>query len=422
MLVRLPRPRRIAFVVLAAVAVLFFLFKGEGNSHPVDIQALQNYDGALAARQPTSDEEIGAMCRKHGFTQYREQGSRKRKVYDMFLISTELDWLEIRLNTLAPYVDYFIIVESPTTFTGMHKPLHLEQNWENFTEFHDQIFHTVVKDPGPSLGYSTWTHEDFMRDSLYFSAFAALTGKKEAREGDVIIVSDVDEIPKPETLIALRNCDIPDRVTLRSHFYYYSFQWLHVGQQWPHPQATVFKTLSTTIKPSHLRAGIGGIQTSIPFLGAIRRWREKADMWDAAWHCSSGFATLREVITKMNSFSHTPLNTPENRDRENIKDRVRNGKDLYGRRGERYQRVDNNHDVPQYVLENRQKYGYLLDRDGKTAGFEDWNVTEEDEKAAMEARRKARQEENLKIQQAFQKAEEIAAKKAAAAERAKQGA
>jgi beta-1,4-mannosyl-glycoprotein beta-1,4-N-acetylglucosaminyltransferase len=297
-----------------------------------------------------------------------------------------MDWLEIRLNTLAPYMDYFVIVESPTTFTGMHKPLYLEHYWKNFTKFHDQIFHTVVKDPGPSLGYSTWTHEDFMRDSLYFSAFAALTGEREAMKGDVIIVSDIDEVPKPETLLTLRHCDIPERLTLRSHFYYYSFQWLHVGEQWPHPQATVFNTLSTTLKPSHLRSGKGGLKTSIPFWGAIRRWRQKADMWDAAWHCSSCFATLKETITKMTSFSHTPLNTAENRDRENIKHRVRNGQDLYGRRSERYQRVENNRDLPQYIMDHKSEFGYMLNRDGETAGFTDWNISEEQEKALEEAR------------------------------------
>jgi beta-1,4-mannosyl-glycoprotein beta-1,4-N-acetylglucosaminyltransferase len=410
--IRIPRPRRNAIVIFTVLAALFFFLTRDGNSHVVDPEALANYDGAAAARAPTSEEEVAALCRKHKFSPWRQTGQRKRKVYDLFLMSTELDWLEIRLNTLAPYVDYFVIVESPTTFTGMRKPLYLEDNWKNFTKFHDKIFHTVVKDPGPSLGYSTWTHEDFMRDSLYFSAFAALTGPKEPEKGDVIIVSDIDEIPKPETINALRHCDIPDRVTLRSHFYYYSYQWLHIGQQWPHPQATVFNTLSTTLKPSHLRKGNGGLKTSIPFLGAWRRWSQKADMWDAAWHCSSCFSTLKEMVTKMQSFSHTPLNTAENRDRENIKDRVRSGKDLYGRRSETYQRIENNHDLPQYILENRQKFWYMLDRDGKTAGFKDWNVSEEEDKAAEKAVEDAKKAKQAKLLKAV---EEAAAKQAAKA-------
>ncbi|KAF2165931.1 glycosyltransferase family 17 protein [Zasmidium cellare ATCC 36951] len=316
------------------------------------------------------------LCRSHNFQPYRPKGNDHRKVYDLFLFSHELDWLEIRLNTLAPYVDYFVIVESPTTFTGMEKPLYLEQHWSNFTKFHNKIIHKVVRDPGPSIGTSTWIHEDYFRNSLFESTFPTLLfTDKEAHEGDVILVSDVDEIPKPVTLNVLRHCNFPDRLTLRSHFYYYSFQWLHIGEQWPHPQATVFRGLSKTLSPNELRNGIGGPSSWWPFRASLHRWWQKADMWNAAWHCSSCFATLAEMRAKMESFSHTPLNTAENRDEATMLERVRSGKDLFGREGQEYERVDNNRDVPTYVLERKAEFEYLLDRDGKNAGFRDWTAS-----------------------------------------------
>jgi beta-1,4-mannosyl-glycoprotein beta-1,4-N-acetylglucosaminyltransferase len=324
---------------------------------------------------PSLNRDVRSLCKQHNFNPYQPDPARPRKIYDLFLFSYELDWLEVRLNTLAPYVDYFVIVESPTTFTGYPKPLHLQQNWANFSRFADKIIHQVVEDPGPSIGLSSWAHEDFQRNSLFYSTFPRLfSTDREAREGDILMVSDIDEISKPESLRILRHCDVPDRVTLRSHFYYYSFQWQHVGEQWPHPQATVFHGLDDTLSPNHLRNGIGGIPSRwswLPGYDAIRRWRQKVDLWDAAWHCSSCFATLAEMRGKMQSFSHTPLNTPENRDENTMLERVRTGQDLYGRVGQEYERVTDNPDVPQYVLQNQDRFGYMLDRDGPDAGFKD---------------------------------------------------
>ena len=45
------------------------------------------------------------------------------KIYDVFLFGYELDLLEIRLNLLDPYVDYFVFSESKWAFSGIDKCL-----------------------------------------------------------------------------------------------------------------------------------------------------------------------------------------------------------------------------------------------------------------------------------------------------------
>lgn len=77
----------------------------------------------------------------------------------------------------------------------------------------------------------------------------------------------------------------------------------------------------------------------------------------------------------MNSFSHQGWNTKDNRDAKTMLHRVRNGLDLFARPGETYDRVDNNRDIPEYVLDAHERDGrfkYMLDRDGEDAGFEDY--------------------------------------------------
>ncbi len=67
------------------------------------------------------------------------------KRYDIVSLNNELDMLEIRLNILNDYVDYFVIVEATETFSGFAKPLYFDLNKDKFSEFSDKIIHYVVE-------------------------------------------------------------------------------------------------------------------------------------------------------------------------------------------------------------------------------------------------------------------------------------
>ena len=76
-----------------------------------------------------SRTEAANLCRAHNWGVYRRFPSR-RKAYDLFIVNNELDMLKIRLNELYPYVDYFVILEAKTTFTGLLKPMIPNETWE----------------------------------------------------------------------------------------------------------------------------------------------------------------------------------------------------------------------------------------------------------------------------------------------------
>jgi beta-1,4-mannosyl-glycoprotein beta-1,4-N-acetylglucosaminyltransferase len=304
------------------------------------------------------------FCRHHGWPVFMLQSpAGVRKVYDLFMVNSELDWMEIRLNTTYPYVDYFIVVESPKTFQGGKKPLTIKENWQRFAKYHDKLVYHELVIPEGFNPPRTWDYEDHQRDAMYLQVFPKLRGRQQPVYGDVIIVADVDEIPRPETLLVLRSCEFPRRLTLRSRFYYYSFQYLHRGTDWAHPQATFYQGWRT-ILPVNLRNGDGGIKPLYEL--------EKADLWNAGWHCSSCFATMNQFLNKLSSFSHKWMNGPEYRQRDRIADHVRNGTDLWGREGEIYDRVENNRDIPPLLVDEAQRFGYLVNRDGLNAGFSDY--------------------------------------------------
>ncbi|OTB03124.1 glycosyltransferase family 17 protein [Hypoxylon sp. CI-4A] len=308
--------------------------------------------------------EADGLCRQHGWSPFPRPASRK--VYDLIMINTELDWLEIRLNSTYSYVDYFVVVESKKTFTNHDKPLVIKENLARFSAYHDKVIYHELEIPDgfhSDRENPSWAFEDLQRNAMYDQVLPRLKDAQAPTAGDVIIVADVDEILRPETLVLLKACNFPRRLTLRSHFYYYSFQYLHKGIQWAHPQATYYQGWRT-ILPVNLRNSDGGLQPWIKL--------EKGDLWSSGWHCSTCFSTIDEVLTKLSSFSHIWLNQEAFRDRDRIADRVRNGKDLWDREGEEYERMDNNTDIPEALLENPDMFSYLLDRDGLTAGFRDY--------------------------------------------------
>lgn len=194
--------------------------------------------------------------------------------------------------------------------------------------------------------------------------FQKLAGLQTPVEGDVMLVADVDETSRPATLLVLRTCNFPRRLTLSSKFYYCSFQFLHTGAEWEHPQATYYQGMDRTLRPNNLRGGDAGI----PLLRNL----EKGTLSNAAWHCSSCFATVEQFLNKMASFSHELMNQEYFRDRHRITNAVRKGADLWNREADTFTRLDAVVDAPPCLLEDKERFRYMLNRDEETAGFMDY--------------------------------------------------
>ena len=114
-------------------------------------------------------------------------------VYDCIPFFNELDILKLRLNILDPIVDRFIIEEATVTFSGEPKELCFEKNKEMFQEFLPKIEYIVVNNSPKDV--TTHVRDNFQKNALE-------RGLKNATPEDVIILSDVDEIPNP---VALKN-------------------------------------------------------------------------------------------------------------------------------------------------------------------------------------------------------------------------
>ena len=114
------------------------------------------------------------------------------KIVDSFLFFNEIDILELRLNILYDYVDYFVITEADRTFSGIRKEFNYLKNKTKFKKFEDKIIYNQVNIPDNIT--ITWDREIFQRN------YPLLKIKDIFSPNDIILTSDIDEIPSTEVL------------------------------------------------------------------------------------------------------------------------------------------------------------------------------------------------------------------------------
>jgi beta-1,4-mannosyl-glycoprotein beta-1,4-N-acetylglucosaminyltransferase len=112
-------------------------------------------------------------------------------IYDTFLFLREFDLLEIRLRELDPVVDRFVIVESSKTFTGHDKPFYLDQQFDRFARWMPKIIR--VKATDAPVDANATERERWTRNCI-------ARGLSDLRPMDVVMISDLDEIPSNEAI------------------------------------------------------------------------------------------------------------------------------------------------------------------------------------------------------------------------------
>jgi len=108
------------------------------------------------------------------------------RVYDCFMYWDEDLLLDLRMNILDKFVDYFVIVEGNRTWQNKKKKFRF--NLHKFKKFRNKIIYIMVKDL--PKGQNPWLRENFQRNCI-------TRGIEKAGENDIIMISDLDEIPNP---------------------------------------------------------------------------------------------------------------------------------------------------------------------------------------------------------------------------------
>lgn len=140
-----------------------------------------------------------------------------KKIYDCFTFFNELDLLELRLEELYDHVDCFVLVESDHTFTNIPKPYYFEENRQRYSKYLDKIQHVKIKS---QLNSDPWQNEFYQRECIK-------QGLDTAADYDVVIISDVDEIPRPRIIDAVRQSN-KDISALYTPFFYFKLNFVSI--------------------------------------------------------------------------------------------------------------------------------------------------------------------------------------------------
>ncbi len=229
-------------------------------------------------------------------------------VYDCFTFYNELDLLEIRLATLDDVVDRFVIVEATKTHRGVPKRLNFKENEARFSRFKEKIIYIAVDDfPSPEEHYinsrsDDWTLENWQRHCI-------CRGLTQCKPDDIIIVSDLDEIPKPKILCKTISTIDSEIVALEMDHYNFYLNYLTTQPAGTAIRIVKYKTFRSRVKDSPLLA-----EREISILPC---YRQKADpnhlrsshfdkfVPHAAWHFSY-LGDLNTILLKTNSIVETP--------------------------------------------------------------------------------------------------------------------
>lgn len=123
-------------------------------------------------------------------------GALQAKVYDCFMFFNEIELLKMRLEELDPVVDYFVLVESSETQRGDPKPFYFLDNRHLFEKYLSKIIHVIVDERHPEMGL--WERENYQRNCI-------ARGLRHCLSSDLVLISDLDEIPRPELISHLQH-------------------------------------------------------------------------------------------------------------------------------------------------------------------------------------------------------------------------
>ena len=284
------------------------------------------------------------------------------KVYDCFYFFDELEILELRLNILNEYVDFFVICEASVTFSGKAKSFTFLDNYERFRKFHDKIIfvplnwsptsrdemrrvlHSEVSllekviakrtlqsgniPPGEENNH--WITEFFQKESMHLAL-------KECNQNDLVYISDVDEIWNPLRKFYLN----PNRIYIFKQTPYIYFLNNRSNEHWHSWTGSVVSSYGNIRDKS-----INEIRTH----GKLKRYV----VLNGGWHFSFQGGVSR-ILHKLDSYGHQEFNVPEVL--ANIPNFISLNQDLQGRAVKYKKR---NRGLPKYLLKNKDLYRHMM--------------------------------------------------------------
>lgn len=272
-------------------------------------------------------------------------------------------------------VDYFVIVESAITFQGEEKEFIFEKHRSRFAKFENKIIYFKVDkyaidfanlpyideprnldekilnkiyrfiDDCPHFDKARefWWGNDFFQRECIWRALAVANPAPD----DLILISDVDEVPNPETVIKVKEAILPKSLLcLRQHEFCYYLNYYH-NSDWIGSCCFLYSSYANVS------------------LNAIRFSTKRDEglspqiVTNGGWHFTSigGVAAIKK---KIQSWGHREMNTHATL--SSMEFNVRHGYDIFKRPGfGRLRYLPIEHGIlPLILVENKDLFEHLI--------------------------------------------------------------
>ena len=286
-------------------------------------------------------------------------------IYDCIPFFNELDILKLRMQILAPYVDRFVLEEASVTFSGEKKEMLFSKNREMFREFEDKIIYIAVEN-SPMSGVTTHERDKFQKNQL-------IRGMAGCKPDDIVIFSDVDEIPNPKTLVRLIEAFEPGKVYHLAQRMFYCFlnmeevsgNLLSITGEFPGVERRQWLGTKICSFAELPEEGIVYLREVPP------EDQRSVRVADGGWHFGyMGGDGERDVAkrigVKVQAAAHSEYNTK--RYLNEAVDRLLCGEDIFDRDA-KFVRVPIDDSFPAYLREHKEEYDFLIAPGDQPAGI-----------------------------------------------------
>ena len=240
---------------------------------------------------------------------------------DAFIFFNEKELIELRLKYLNSIVDYFVVVEANITHQGKKKDWNFPNILKtNLAEFSNKIqYHQLHIDLEKIKEEESWIIDDIKGDDAWrienFQRNYIKTACKKFSNEDILIISDIDEIPSKQKLEFIKSCDFKKiaPVALEQNLFHIDCNFLSM-ESWR-----------------------GSIVTTMQICNAFsphkfRRARNRISHFtDSGWSFSS-FGGPKKVKEKLESIAHREFNNDKYKNADHIMNCQKTGADLFHRK------------------------------------------------------------------------------------------
>ncbi len=265
------------------------------------------------------------------------------KIFDCFTFNDENLILEIRLNELSKYIDYFIIVEFGENHQGARKGKKIDE--KILDKYKNKIRYIYVDKFNKNL--TSWERENYQRNYIKKGLF-------DAENEDIIIISDLDEIPNlkkinfnniKNSIYAFKQINMMYKFNLVRDFSWIGTKLCKLKKlkspQW-------IRSLKVNKKYSYFRID--------KFFSKNYTHNFKV-IENGGWHFG-WIRSIEEIIEKLNSFAHIEFNNSKIKNYKYIKECIYNNISFLDN-NEKLKEIQLNL-LPEYLIKNKEKLKFYF--------------------------------------------------------------